>query len=73
MPVFVFLYNAVSSCIILSEQLQCFLQSPTLDYLIFADQPRSSQESEAVTLGFLSSELTFSSQWIGRGEITTSC
>ena len=44
-----------------SEQWQCFLQSPTLDYLIFADQLRSSQEIEAVTLGFLSSELTFSS------------
>jgi len=65
--------TCLCSCIILSEQLQCFLQSPTLDYHIFADQPRSSQEIEAVTLGFLSSELTFSSQWIGRGEITTSC
>ena len=83
MPVYVYLYNAVSSCIILSEQLQCFLQSPTLDYLISADQPRSSQEIEAVTLGFLSSELIsikrlvyhshFPHQWIGRGVITTSC
>ena len=61
----------------LSEQWQCFLQSPTLDYLISADQPRSSQEIEAVTLGFLSSELIsikrlvyhshFPHQWIGRG------
>ena len=60
-----------------SEQWQCFLQSPTLDYLISADQPRSSQEIEAVTLGFLSSELIsikrlvyhshFPHQWIGRG------
>ena len=66
--------TCLCSCIILSEQLQCFLQSPTLDYHIFADQPRSSQEIEAVThLVFCHLNSHFPHQWIGRGGITTSC